>query len=89
MYEHDFIDDRLWRIYRESCRIDFTSPRCMYFQYELELDEDNVNPYSKLILILDVYELCKEFKSAEAARMVQAIRKFRKVSAKRAKLANS
>ncbi len=47
MYEHDFIDDRLWRIYRESCRIDFTSPRCLYFQYELELDEDNVNPYSK------------------------------------------
>lgn len=82
MYEHDFIDDRLWRIYRESCRIDFTSPRCLYFQYELELDEDNVNPYN-------VYELCKEFKSAEAARMVQAIRKFRKVSAKRAKLANS
>lgn len=33
MWEHDFIDDRLWGIYRESCRKDFHSPRCRYFQY--------------------------------------------------------
>jgi hypothetical protein len=48
MFEHDFIDDRLWTIYREACARDFYSPRCQYFQYELEMDEDQVNPYSNL-----------------------------------------
>lgn len=35
MYEHDFLDDRLFGIYRSSCLKDFNSPRCQYFQMEL------------------------------------------------------
>lgn len=51
MWEHDFIDDRLWGIYRESCRKDFESPRCKYFQYELDLDQQQLNPYSTNVII--------------------------------------
>lgn len=49
--EHDFIDDRLWTIYQSSCARDFNAPRCKYFQYELEMDEDYVNPYSTFYFI--------------------------------------
>lgn len=71
MIEHDFVDDRLQGIYRDACAKDFNSPRCKYFQYELELDEANVNPYN-------VYELCKEKKSAQTVRMIETIRKMSK-----------
>lgn len=77
MWEHDFIDDRLWSIYRESCRKDFNSPRCKYFQYELQLDEQQVNPYSTSFYIADVYEVCKTPKTSETFRMLEAVRKFR------------
>lgn len=77
MWEHDFIDDRLWGIYRDSCRKDFASPRCKYFQYELELDQQQVNPYSNYFSIPDVYEVCKYVGSTEAIRMLDAVRKFR------------
>lgn len=51
MYEHDFIDERLWSIYRTSCAVDFESPRCKYFQLELErYDEAAVNPYCNLLI---------------------------------------
>lgn len=52
MWEHDFIDDRQWTIYQESCKKDFHSPRCQYFQYELALDQSDVNPYSTIFLII-------------------------------------
>ena len=51
MIEHDFVDDRLQGIYKDACLRDFDSPRCNYFQYELKLDKDNVNPYSKFVFI--------------------------------------
>lgn len=52
MYEHDFVNQRLWSIYRHSCLKDFNSPRCRYVQMELdEYDEDAINPYSTKIFI--------------------------------------
>lgn len=36
LYGHDFIDDRLWTIYQSSCMKDFDSPRCQYFQTEID-----------------------------------------------------
>ena len=52
MYEHDFVDQRLWSIYRHSCMRDFSSPRCKYFQLELDkYDEANINPYSNQIFM--------------------------------------
>jgi hypothetical protein len=52
MLEHDFVDDRLWGIYKQSCAKDFNSPRCRYFQYELEMDQQQVNPYSILFIYI-------------------------------------
>lgn len=52
MWEHDFIDDRQWTIYLDSCKKDFHSPRCKYFQYELGLDQRDVNPYSTIFFII-------------------------------------
>lgn len=85
MNEHDFIDDRLWTIYQSSCHRDFNSPRCRYFQYELEMDEDQVNPHSIIYFIIDVYEVCKQAKSAQTARMMEVVRSLRKNNARKNK----
>ncbi len=55
MMEHDFVDERLWGIYKQSCAKDFESPRCKYFLYELDMDSQDVNPYSKYFLNFQMY----------------------------------
>ncbi len=76
MIEHSFVDPEIVPIWKSSCQVDPTSAGCRYFGIRFQEDIDELNPYSTLFLIKDVYGYCyyndsfeasdKKFKSQES-----------------------
>jgi len=50
MYEHDFISPHLMEIYRQSCSVDYLSPRCRFFNTQFGEVRRFINHYSKWIV---------------------------------------
>lgn len=49
MIDHDIVSNRLETIYHQACTADYTSPRCRFVLYELDILEAYLNPYSTLV----------------------------------------
>lgn len=55
---HDFVDPETLAYWNAACTHDEESAGCQFFYSRFEETLDDVNPYSKFALILDIYSYC-------------------------------
>lgn len=55
MIDHNFADPDTLSYYYGSCQTDPNSAGCRYFNMRLEEDTDELNPYSNLYILLQMF----------------------------------